>query len=95
MKCDDLVSAVKELAIKTNADVGSASWYLFGSSRDDLPAAADIDLLVVCETPIMADAIRRIVDLDQLTRPIHLSILTRSEEAEVRFIHRQGCIQIV
>jgi predicted nucleotidyltransferase len=95
MRNDELLSAIGDLALKTNASVGNASWYFFGSTHEGLPTASDIDLLVICETHEMADAVRRSVDLDQLTRPIHLSILTRAEESEVRFVEGQGCIQVV
>jgi predicted nucleotidyltransferase len=95
MRYVELVSAVKKLAMRANINVGEAQWYLFGSAREELSNASDIDLLVICETQGMADMVRRIVNVDELARPIHLSILTRSEEGEVRFINRQCCVQIV
>jgi predicted nucleotidyltransferase len=95
MKHDELVSAVLDLAERTNANVGDANWYLFGSAQEGLSDASDIDLLVVCQTHGIADAVRRAVDVDKLARPIHLSILTEAEEAEVRFVERQGCIRVV
>jgi hypothetical protein len=95
MKGDQLVSAIKDLAVTVNANVGDARWYFFGSAQEDLSIAFDIDLLVICETHVAADAIRRVVDVDQLIRPIHLSILTQAEEAEVCFVKKQGCTQII
>lgn len=92
---DDLLAAIKELALRTNANVGEARWYWFGSAQEDLSHAADIDLLVICEDHSMADNARRFVDPDQLIRPIHLSILTRAEEAEVHFVESQSCTQIL
>ena len=94
MRNNELLSAIKDLALEANARVGNADWYLFGSAYESLPTALDIDLLVICETHEMADAVRRSVDLDQLTRPIHLSILTKAEELEVRFVQKQDCIQV-
>jgi hypothetical protein len=91
----DLAAAIRELAVRTNANVGEAKWYWFGSTRNNLSDAADIDLVVVCENHTIADEIRRLVDSDQLTRPIHLSILTQEEEAEVHFVKSQGCTQIL
>jgi hypothetical protein len=44
MKRDELVSAVKDLAMRTNANVGEANWYLFGSALKGLSDASDIDL---------------------------------------------------
>jgi hypothetical protein len=95
MKYDELVSTIKGLAVRINANVGEASWYLFGSAQEGLSNALDIDLLVVCQTDNIADAVRRAVDVDQFARPIHLSILTQAEEAEVRFVKAQGCIQVI
>jgi predicted nucleotidyltransferase len=95
MKRDELVSAVKDLAMRTNANVGEANWYLFGSALKGLSDASDIDLVVVCQTHGLADAIRRAVDVDQLGRPIHLSILTQAEQTEIRFVEKQGCVQVV
>lgn len=43
----------------------------------------------------MADLVRRAMDVDKFARPIHLSILTLMEEAEIRFVEKQGCIPIV
>lgn len=94
MKDYDLTSAIRGLAVKTNGHVGVANWYLFGSAQERFSNASDIDVLVVCETHEMADAVRRSIDVDQLTRPIHLSILTQAEEDEVRFIERQGCVKV-
>jgi predicted nucleotidyltransferase len=95
MNRDELVSAIRDLAMRTNANVGEANWYLFGSAQNGLPNASDIDLLVVCQTHGMADAIRQTVDVDQLRRPIHLSILTQAEQTEVSFVEKQGCVQVV
>jgi predicted nucleotidyltransferase len=92
---DDLVFIIRELAARTNAEIGYSKWYLFGSAQGDFSNVMDIDLLAVCETHAMADMIRQSVDLDQLTRPIHLSILTQVEEAEVHFVKNQDCIQIL
>jgi hypothetical protein len=50
MRNDELLSAIGDLALKTNASVGNASWYFFGSTHEGLPTASDIDLLVICET---------------------------------------------
>jgi predicted nucleotidyltransferase len=95
VKYEELVLAIRDLAVNINADVGLANWYLFGSAREGLPSASDIDLLVICQTHGIADTVRRAVDVDQFDRPIHLSILTRAEEAEVCFVKSQGCIQVI
>jgi predicted nucleotidyltransferase len=95
MKIDELILAVADFAKEINANVGNVDWYLFGSAQNGLTDASDIDLLVVCQTHGMADAIRHLVDEDKFARPMHLSIFTRAEEQEVRFVEKQGCIQVL
>lgn len=95
MISDAFVVAVRELALQTNAAAGNSEWFLFGSAKDCICHAKDIDLLVVCKNPEIADSIRRLVDLDRLSRPIHLSILTVAEERETSFVERQFCMRIV
>lgn len=94
MSNDDLISAIKDLATGVTIGVGRADWYLFGSASAEVSKASDIDLVVICQSHAMADAIRRAVDRDQLERPIHLSILTEEEEQEIHFVERQACIRI-
>ena len=94
MNYDDLVSAIKSIAESTNASAGYATWYLFGSALKELSNPSDIDLAVVCPTHVIADAVRQLVDIDQLDHPIHLSIFTVQEEAELRFTAKQGCVQV-
>lgn len=93
MTDDTLLSTIKELAEQTSKKIGNAEWYLFGSAKFDSSSAKDIDLLVICETPAMADAVRRSVDLDCMHAPIHLSILTQDEESEIKFVKRQNCFR--
>jgi len=95
VKLNELMSLLRDVAVRTNADLGEANWYLFGSAKESLSNASDIDLLVVCRTHSVADIIRHAVDVDQFNRPIHLSILTDAEEAELHFVEKQGCIQLI
>lgn len=94
MTFEEVLLDVRELALKTNCLCGDARWYLFGSVKNGLTNATDIDLLVVCATHEMSDIVRRNIDLDQMTRPIHLSILTDAEEAEVRFVECQKATRV-
>lgn len=91
---DELIGALQGIATSANAIVGTASWYIFGSVIRDDADSADIDLLVVCQTSDMADSFRQTVDLDCLALPIHLSIFTEAEEAEIRFVERQSCMRV-
>jgi hypothetical protein len=50
------------------------------SVSEDLSAAADVDVLVVCKSDAAANAIRRLVDEIELYRPLHLSGVTEDEE---------------
>jgi predicted nucleotidyltransferase len=91
----ELVSGIRNLAEKTNGNLGHHKWYFFGSAKLKAKNTSDIDLLVVCQTHRMADEVRTAVDLDQFSRPIHLSILTQTEESEVGFVERYECTRIV
>ena len=51
MNRDELVSAIKDLATRTNASVGKANWYLFGSAQGGLSNASDIDLAWISTEP--------------------------------------------
>ena len=42
-----------------------------------------------------ANAIPRLVDAIEFYRPLHLFILTESEEREIGFAERQGCIHVL
>lgn len=95
MNHHELVCSIRDLAKQINAHIGGANWYLFGSASEELSNAFDIDLAVVCRTDSMADVVRRAVDVDQFARPIHLSIFTDAEEAEIGFVDKQGCIRVV
>lgn len=86
---------LKALAEQINSQLGQSRWYLFGSARDNFDEARDIDLLAVCQSDDVADTIREMVDIDQLSRPIHLSILTFAEESKLGFIEYQNCVRIL
>lgn len=94
MSNDDLMAAIKDLATGVTLCVGRADWYLFGSASTEASNASDIDLVIVCQSHAMADAIRRTIDVDQLKHPIHLSILTEEEEREIHFVERQRCVRV-
>ena len=90
---DELIRQVRAMAETINAKTGNTRWYLFGSALRDPARAADIDLLVVCQTDSAADAVRRIAE--EFAFPsLDLSILTDEEEAECSFVTNQRCIQV-
>ena len=91
---DELVRHVRALAVKANVKIGNTRWYLFGSALRDPACAADVDLLVICQTHSAADALRQTAEGFAFFKPIDLSILTEDEEAEACFVKNQRCVQI-
>lgn len=91
---DYLFEQIKTIARDVSLKVGPTKWYLFGSALNYPQAATDVDVLVVCPTSDIADAIRNFIDSDSLYRPLHLSILTDEEEKEISFIKNQACHQV-
>ena len=91
----ELIAALRGVATSVNAQLGASSWYLFGSALRDERDANDIDLVIICPSHEIADSLRQAVDVDCLPLPIHLSIFTEAEQAEIGFIETQGCVQIV
>ena len=88
-----IVERLREIAERVEAH-GSAFWFLFGSSTRSFSTAKDVDVLVVCDSEETADLAR--VELGDLCLrfPVHPMLLTRTEEAELRFVSGEGCIQV-
>jgi hypothetical protein len=74
--------------------VPTSRWFFFGSITTTKRPVGDIDLLVICETA--ADCIAARADLTSICAqfPIHLLLMTRSEEAELRFIQGESAVEI-
>jgi hypothetical protein len=69
-------------------------WFLFGSITTTRRPVKDIDLLVVCKT-IGGCATARAELASICGRfPIHLLLMTSSEEAGVKFIQGQSAVEI-
>jgi predicted nucleotidyltransferase len=84
-----IVDDLRNLARGLGPKVKGTQWHLFGSvDRDDVNAA-DIDLMILCESHDQADALRRTIDADAFTLPLHLALLTFEEAAEVGAIRVQ------
>lgn len=90
----ELLVALGKLAQSIDCEIGSTRWFVFGSAVHDLAAAADIDILVICEDDHAADCIRRSTPLLLQRWPIDLAILTTHEEQEVGFVGRQNCREV-
>ena len=74
--------------------VPNSQWFFFGSITTMKRPVEDFDLLVICKTT--ADCIAVRTELASICEqlPIHLLLMTRSEEAEVNFIHRERAVEL-
>lgn len=84
-----VVSSLRELAVSLGPEAEGTLWHLFGSVDRDEPDAADIDLMILCKSDDQADALRRAIDIDALTLPIHLALMTFDEATEVGAVRVQ------
>lgn len=87
-------SELRDLATHLGPTADGSVWYLFGSVDDDTSDAADIDVLILCESAEQADFLRSVIDVDSLGRPLDLSLMTFTEEKETDAVARQGARQI-
>jgi hypothetical protein len=85
----DLAGAVANYASDLGDLIAGTEWYLFGSALKDPDLAADIDLLVLCPSDDVADHMRLLIDPDQLSRTIDLSLLTFHEQDELHFLEQR------
>jgi hypothetical protein len=84
----DVVMFAAEAARAVSRQFPGSDWYLFGSSVHNPEHARDIDLLIVHDDTIDATGLRgALADLCR-SLPIHLTILTQSEEKELDFVGR-------
>jgi hypothetical protein len=79
---------------RIEAQVPTSRWYVFGSITTTKRPVGDIDLLVVCETTAACRLVRAELAVICARYPIHLLLMTRSEEKEVNFIDGEGAIEI-
>ena len=91
---NEIVCRLRDMAMWVNDNIGGTRWYVFGSILGDAKIAADVDLLVVCNSDFDADLVRQAVDKFSVSKPVDLSILTEAEEAEICFVQNQRCVQI-
>ncbi|MBV1929849.1 MAG: hypothetical protein KUG81_10120 [Gammaproteobacteria bacterium] len=85
-----VVTSLRALAISLGSKAEGCQWHLFGSVDRDEEDAADIDLMILCKNDDQADALRLAIDLDALELPLHLSLMTFKEAAEIRASHLQS-----
>lgn len=96
-----MIEAPEEIAIRAlyeemqriRALVPTSRWFLFGSITKTKRPVRDIDLLVVCKTNDDCAAVRAELAPFSAQFPIHLLLMTPSEEAEVKFIHSESAVE--
>jgi hypothetical protein len=88
------VRALYEEMQRIRARVPTSRWFLFGSITMTKRPVGDIDLLVVCKTKADCTTVRAELAPISAQFPIHLLLMTPSEEAEVKFIHAESAVEI-
>lgn len=84
-----VIASLHDFALSLGLKAEGTQWHLFGSvDRDELDAA-DIDLMILCNDDDQADGLRRSIDPDAFLLPIHLSLMTYDEAAEVDAVRVQ------
>ena len=89
-----VITSLRELATSLGSEVEGTQWHLFGSVARNEPNAADIDLMILCKSDEQADSLRRVIDPDALTLPLHLALLTFDEAAEADAVRVQRSLAI-
>jgi predicted nucleotidyltransferase len=94
MKRAQAVDALLNLADSLGGVADDSEWYLFGSLNRDEATASDVDLLILCTGNEHADALRKAINLDSCGLPLHLSLMTYEEAAEVDAVGLQQASRI-
>ena len=88
------VGALCEEMQRIRAQLPTSRWYLFGSITTTKRPVGDIDLLVVCQTSADCTIVRAELASTCAQFPIHLLLMTSSEEMEVKFIQGESAIEV-
>lgn len=91
MTTNELVALLRTIAAEAPDLRGEAKWYLFGSALRDARRAADFDVAIVCPAELAA-VIRTHLAPACRRWPIHLTILSPQEDADLRFTKEQGAV---
>ena len=78
-----VIASLRELAASLAPNSDGTEWHIFGSVDRDEPNAADIDLMILCKSDDQADVLRRAIDPDALSLPLHLALMRFDEAAEI------------
>ncbi len=91
---DIAVRALYEEMQRIRARVQTSRWFIFGSITTTKRPVRDIDLLVVCKTTADCTTVRAELASICARFPVHLLLMTPSEEAEVKFIQGESAVEI-
>ena len=94
MSPNDFLALLRIEAERINQIAPHSVWYLFGSAARGYAEHVDIDVLVLCQDSEHVRSVRSELKGLYIRLPLHLFLLTRTEEAELGFVASQGCIQI-
>ena len=84
------IRLLKEAALVLDARVGPTKWYIFGSGVRAKALPRDLDVLIIYESAVDAELLRKYLRGIVLPIPLHLLLLTRDEERQFDFIATQG-----
>jgi predicted nucleotidyltransferase len=79
---------------RIRARVPTSRWFFFGSITTTKRPVGDIDLLVVCKNTSDCTTVRAELASICARFPVHLLLMTSSEEAEVKFIRSESAVEI-
>lgn len=91
----DVVAGLRQLSVSLGSIAHATEWHLFGSVDRDEPDAEDIDLMILCTSDAQADSLRLAIKSDFLALPLHLSLMTFQEAAEIDAVRVQRSTPII
>lgn len=94
MNLSMVIDQIIEAASTLTQVVPGLVWYLFGSSLKDFSSAKDIDILIVYQHLSDSVTIREHLKAIGIPLPLHVTLLTTEEDAELQFVKKQKCLEI-
>lgn len=91
----EVVASLRQLSASLSPIAHSTEWHLFGSVDRDEPDSKDIDLMIFCTSDAQADSLRQAINPDSLALPLHLSLMTFQEAAEIDAVRVQQSTPII
>lgn len=91
MKITDPELRIRDEARRLSHSIPNLSWYLFGSSLENIDSANDLDILIIYQHLGESELIRAALDQFLISLPVHLTLLTTEEELELDFVQTERC----